>query len=119
MDLTNLFWFSVGTSFLGKFTHSRIDTDLGWLGKWIFVSPRAHHLHHKIDESSGRNFGDSFIFWDRMFNTYEEPNASIKNLTQGLPYNPYEEKNVFLAFFQPVLNFYLHLVGLKRKSHNS
>ncbi len=105
--------FVLVSSFMGKLTHSRLDWDFGWLGRWIFASPRAHHLHHAIDARSGRNFGDSFILWDRLFGTYVAPTVSIEKIAQGIPDNFYETDSFLVAYFRPVKDFYARLVQPK------
>jgi sterol desaturase/sphingolipid hydroxylase (fatty acid hydroxylase superfamily) len=105
--------FSLVSAFMGKLTHSRLDWDLGWLGRWILVSPRGHHLHHAIDARSGRNFADSFVFWDRIFGTYVAPTVSIEKVPQGIPENFYETDTFLLAYIRPVKDFYLRLIQPK------
>jgi sterol desaturase/sphingolipid hydroxylase (fatty acid hydroxylase superfamily) len=51
--------------------HSEIRSDWGWFGKFIFVSPAAHRIHHSINSKHyNKNFGVTFIFWDHLFGTY-------------------------------------------------
>lgn len=43
---------------------------LGILEK-IFVTPRHHRLHHRAEETYfGRNFGGTFLCWDKLFGTF-------------------------------------------------
>ena len=54
--------------------HSDVKSKLGWVGRWILISPPAHKLHHSINpEDYGRNFGTFFIWWDKLLGTYKEP----------------------------------------------
>ena len=54
--------------------HSSIKSDWGFIGRYIFVSPSAHRIHHSIKrEHYGKNFGNTFIFWDRLFKTFIKP----------------------------------------------
>lgn len=108
-EILEMFWFSVATSILGKLTHSRLDWGFGFLGRWLIVSPRAHHLHHEIEANSGRNFGDSLILWDRMFGTYTAPKQSIERIRQGIPENFYESDSIVIAYLRPVKEFYENL----------
>lgn len=51
--------------------HSNIRSSWGWLGRWVFVSPLAHRVHHSIDPAHhDGNFADDLIVWDRLFGTY-------------------------------------------------
>ncbi len=57
--------------FIEKFQHSIVDWDYGWVGKYIIYSPIGHRIHHsKEEEHWDKNFGDLFVFWDRIFGTY-------------------------------------------------
>jgi sterol desaturase/sphingolipid hydroxylase (fatty acid hydroxylase superfamily) len=63
---------------IGFLIHSRIDSDWGWVGRWIVQSPISHRLHHKLDMSYPTgHFGMSPI-WDRLFGTWGgEPSATL------------------------------------------
>jgi len=40
----------------------------------IFVSPSRHHVHHLRDRQlQNSNYATIFIFWDRLFGSYEAP----------------------------------------------
>lgn len=99
--------FTAVTSTMGFFTHGRIDTSLGWLGKFVLVTPRYHHLHHAIEGTNHKNFGDMLVIWDRIFGTYAEPCVSIRDIKTGIDANYFETDPALIAFFKPVLNFYL------------
>jgi sterol desaturase/sphingolipid hydroxylase (fatty acid hydroxylase superfamily) len=53
-----------------RFTiHSRIDTDFGWVGRYLVLGPGHHRAHHVADEKhSGGNFG-LIPLWDVLFGT--------------------------------------------------
>jgi sterol desaturase/sphingolipid hydroxylase (fatty acid hydroxylase superfamily) len=71
--------------------HSNIDYKLGWIGKYILIHPPAHKLHHSIDPIDyNKNYGTFFIWWDKLFGTYKEPNGPIEI---GIPDNPYNNVN--------------------------
>ncbi len=73
--------------FYNQLLHSNLNWSLGWFGKYIFVSPKAHKLHHsKAPEFYGKNFGGIFVFWDRLFGTFM---STEKEITIGLEENPY------------------------------
>ena len=60
--------------------HSSIKSNWGVLGKYIIVSPFAHRIHHSIERKQyGKNFGNTFIYWDRLFATYK-PHSVVKEL---------------------------------------
>ena len=57
-------------SFINYCQHSEIDSDWGWVGRWIFGSPKVHQYHHSIDdEHRDVNFGNCPL-WDHIFGTW-------------------------------------------------
>ena len=58
-------------SLIDEMQHSMIKWDLGWIGRNIIFSPVGHRIHHsKEREHWDKNFGDIFVFWDKIFGTY-------------------------------------------------
>jgi sterol desaturase/sphingolipid hydroxylase (fatty acid hydroxylase superfamily) len=52
------------------FNHNALTPRLGILEKF-FVTPAHHRVHHVKDTAySNRNFGGTFIFWDKLFGTF-------------------------------------------------
>ena len=54
---------------------------LGWI-EHILVTPSIHGIHHASDEKYlDKNYGDVFVFWDKMFGTFqreeEKPNYGL------------------------------------------
>jgi sterol desaturase/sphingolipid hydroxylase (fatty acid hydroxylase superfamily) len=56
---------------LGFIIHSRIDSNFGWIGRWIIQSPNHHRLHHVLDisEQPTGHFAMAPV-WDRLFGTW-------------------------------------------------
>ena len=79
------------------FNHSAIIPHLGWLEK-IMVTPQHHRVHHvKEGHYSNRNFGGSFIFWDKLFNTFSTlPETDYHYGIKGAPAteNPFIDSNL-------------------------
>lgn len=52
-------------------THSRIDSNWGWFGRWVLQSPNHHRQHHKLD--IGRPTGNFSLapVWDHLFGTWD------------------------------------------------
>ncbi len=51
---------------------------MGFLEK-IIVTPSHHRVHHALNpEYIDRNFGQIFIFWDKLFGTFQEERADVK-----------------------------------------
>ncbi|MFM2360737.1 MAG: hypothetical protein RLY16_2730 [Bacteroidota bacterium] len=52
------------------FTHTQLIGKLGWI-EYIFVTPSHHRVHHSSNAIyMDKNYGDIFIFWDKIFGTY-------------------------------------------------
>ena len=53
-----------------------IHTELvGRMGafEWVFNAPMHHRVHHAVNpQYLDKNYGGIFIFWDRLFGTYQE-----------------------------------------------
>lgn len=61
IDLLYQYW--VHTQQIGR---------LGWFDRW-FCSPSNHRVHHAVnDVYLDRNYGGIFIFWDRLFGSFQE-----------------------------------------------
>ncbi len=57
--------------------HTRHIGKMGFL-EYIIVTPAHHRVHHAINpEYLDKNYGQIFIFWDKMFGTYQEEQANI------------------------------------------
>lgn len=68
--------------------HSDVNWHLGFVGKYILISPAAHRLHHSIDEKDyNKNYGTFFIWWDKLFKTYAEPKEFCEIGIEDNPYN--------------------------------
>lgn len=88
----------------GMLIHSNITHSWGFLGKYILVSPIAHRIHHSVNkEHYDKNFGGTFIFWDRLFGTYCPP-TDVPEI--GIPDNPYHSKSIFHDWFLPFKRMY-------------
>lgn len=61
---------NVVTIALGFLIHSRIDSDFGWVGRWIIQSPNHHRLHHVLDVSEGVSHFGMAPVWDHLFGTW-------------------------------------------------
>ena len=74
----------------GVVGHTQWVGKLGYLDK-VFNTPSTHRVHHGINpEYIDKNYGNLFIFWDRMFGTYAEEKAAavfglVKNLETNNP----------------------------------
>jgi sterol desaturase/sphingolipid hydroxylase (fatty acid hydroxylase superfamily) len=76
------------SAFQSFFGHANASLP-GWAEKPVrrlFVTPDMHRIHHSEDAGEQfRNFGDSFPWWDRLFQTYlAEPAAGQAGMIVGL-----------------------------------
>jgi len=67
------------------FTHTQVIGKLGWL-EYIFITPSHHGVHHASQEKYlNKNYGDIFIFWDKLFGTFQvEEEKPVYGLTHPL-----------------------------------
>lgn len=57
--------------------HTQHIHKMGWL-EYIIVTPAHHRVHHAINpEYLDKNYGQIFIFWDRLFGTFQEESPAI------------------------------------------
>lgn len=53
------------------FTHTQIIGRVKWL-EYVFITPSLHGVHHASDEKYlDKNYGDMFVFWDKLFGTFQ------------------------------------------------
>jgi len=58
--------------FLQFWYHTQLIGKMGWLEN-ILVTPSHHRVHHAINKVyMDKNFGQIFIFWDKLFGTFQE-----------------------------------------------
>jgi hypothetical protein len=72
------------------FIHTRTIPKLGFL-EYILVTPSHHRVHHASNEKYlDRNYGDVFIFWDKLFGTFTvEEEEPVYGLTKPLDSNSF------------------------------
>ncbi len=57
--------------FIQFYNHNSIVHKSGWLEK-IMITPSHHRVHHGINpEYIDRNFGGTFVIWDKLFGTFQ------------------------------------------------
>jgi sterol desaturase/sphingolipid hydroxylase (fatty acid hydroxylase superfamily) len=106
LDLQNSLAIVFMASIPGIYAHARIDHDFGWLGRYVFVTPRFHQLHHAVGVKKHANYGNVFVFWDRLFGSYQSPDVPIDQIEQGIEDNFYLRESPLLALWRPVGKFY-------------
>jgi sterol desaturase/sphingolipid hydroxylase (fatty acid hydroxylase superfamily) len=85
LDLLYQFWI-----------HTEVIPKLPRWFEYIFVTPSHHRVHHgRNPKYIDKNFGTTFIIWDRLFGTFEEETEQpVYGLTK-----PVESYNVFYLNF--------------------
>lgn len=111
LSLIESVYFIFISGIFGLINHARLDTNFGLIGKYILVSPLVHHHHHSIERSDS-NYGEIFIFWDKIFGTYVEPPKSIHDIRQGIHNNFYETDSYYMCLLRPAIKFYRRLFSV-------
>lgn len=58
--------------FVQFYNHNHLVKNSGWLEK-LLVTPAHHKVHHgKNDPYIDKNFGGTFILWDKLFGTFQQ-----------------------------------------------
>ena len=65
--------------------HTQLIGKLGFIEKWL-NTPALHRVHHAINPRYlDKNYGGTFIVWDRLFGTYrQETDAPVYGLVKSL-----------------------------------
>ncbi len=74
------------------FIHTQLIKKLGFLEE-IFVTPSHHRVHHGKNEIYiDKNYGGIFIFWDKLFGTFQREEEKVEyGITKSLnSYNPFQ-----------------------------
>jgi sterol desaturase/sphingolipid hydroxylase (fatty acid hydroxylase superfamily) len=90
------------------FTHTQLVRKLGWIEHFL-VTPSIHGIHHASDEKYlDKNYGDVFVFWDKLFGTFQREEEKPKyGLTHQLQSH---------SFLWQHFHYYLEIIeGCKRE----
>lgn len=82
--------------------HTELIPKLGLLES-IFVTPSIHRVHHGCNEIYiDKNYGKVFIFWDKIFNTYQPETEKVIYGIKDINSN----KNIFNCLFDNYIDIY-------------
>ena len=81
-----MIYVNVVTIALGFLIHSRIDSDWGWIGRWVVQSPNHHRLHHVLDMSEPTGHFAMAPIWDRLFGTWRGDADQTLEIGVDTPY---------------------------------
>lgn len=102
-----LFQFWVHTEYIRKLPR--------WV-EYIFATPSNHRVHHGSQEQYiDKNYGATFIFWDRLFGTYE---PEVEQVKYGITTNIDNKANPFHINFHEYKDMWKDVKnakGLRRK----
>jgi sterol desaturase/sphingolipid hydroxylase (fatty acid hydroxylase superfamily) len=81
-------FYELSRVFLGVVAHANAALP-AWIEKparAVFITPDLHRIHHSEEEAEqGKNLGETFSWWDRLFHTYApEPRAGQAGMNTGL-----------------------------------
>jgi sterol desaturase/sphingolipid hydroxylase (fatty acid hydroxylase superfamily) len=84
-----MLWFLAFQTIHDRLKHTRAPVNFGPLGA-LLVDNRNHFVHHiRTEARSGRNFAGTFTIFDRLFGTYQRPDAGALSMAglegQGPP----------------------------------
>lgn len=70
----------------------------------IFVTPNLHKIHHhQNQEYTDSNYGNVFIFWDKLFGTYKE--LPVREIKYGLmEFEDQKKQSAWYLFISPFMN---------------
>jgi len=96
------------------FTHTQLIGRIGWL-EHIFITPSLHGVHHASDEKYlDKNYGDVFVFWDKIFGTFQTEEEPPKyGLTH--PIKSYSFLWQHFHYYLEILEAYKRADGFKSK----
>ena len=90
-----LFQFWVHTEYIKKCPR--------WI-EYVFATPSNHRVHHGSQEQYiNKNYGATFIFWDRMFGTFEPENERVE---YGLTHKLEKKGNPIYINFHEVIDMW-------------
>jgi len=77
------------------FSHTRLINKLGFL-EYIIITPSHHRVHHaRNPQYIDKNYGHVFIFWDKIFGTFE---PELEEPEYGIV-DGFESSNPIWAYF--------------------
>ena len=74
------------TLMFGLLIHSKLQSDWGWVGKYVVQSPVHHRMHHKLDMSHPTIHFGTMPVWDRLFGTWGEYANPKEQIGVDTPY---------------------------------
>lgn len=94
------------------FIHSNIKSDWGFIGRYVLISPAAHRLHHSMQKLHyNKNMGSLFVWWDRIFGTWMDPEPIDKI---GVDIDGYNKKHFVNDMWIGYKGFWKEMIPKKK-----
>jgi sterol desaturase/sphingolipid hydroxylase (fatty acid hydroxylase superfamily) len=94
-------------------SHSNVKWNYGWFGKFVFLTPLDHKLHHSVKiEDFNKNLGSVFNWWDKLFGTYKKNKDS--EILIGIEGSKIQELNFFYAQYYVSKEFLKRILQYKK-----
>lgn len=90
---------------IGLVIHSGIDSNFGWIGRYVIQSPNHHRLHHILDYKGGVGHYAILPLWDRLFGTWKG------EADQTLPIGVEEYYDQGFGFWKDIIRDYADFWG--------
>ena len=95
------------------FLHTEIPTPRWNKFGWILNTPSLHRIHHGCNpEQIDRNFGGTFIIWDKLFGTFAAEN-NVGELRYGITRNQPKSWNPLVLLFAEPIDLIKDLIRTK------
>lgn len=89
------------------FQHTQAVPKIKWLEKWL-VTPSLHRVHHGKNEIYiDKNYGSTFIIWDKIFGTYQEETEPV---IYGIKDPDYKDNDPVNAIFFQYKNLWKGII---------
>ena len=106
-----MIWVMLLVQIVGIFQHSNINSDYGFIGKYLIQSPNHHRKHHILDLSEPVGHFALMPLWDRLFGTLA--GTSSPDLIIGVD-KPYRQGfEYFIDVLRDYSDFWRGLFGAK------
>ena len=105
--------------FVRNVIHSRIDSDFGFVGRWLIQSPNHHRRHHGLDVAAlGQGHFSLCPLWDRLFGTWR--GAADQTLRIGVDDAPYRH-GVWVGpdLWRDYLDFWKGWIPLRKRAQET
>jgi sterol desaturase/sphingolipid hydroxylase (fatty acid hydroxylase superfamily) len=110
MLLPQILVLALALKLLQTLHHTNLPWTWGWIGKHLIYPPLGHRLHHSADETHfNRNFGDVFVFWDKLFGTWDGDYMRrdfMATTVIGLPNSGYNQRGVISDYVLPFVKLW-------------